>query len=259
MKHLRCAVLSVALVLGTACAALTQPAWAQQDITIIAPGGAVPPVKALIPGFESKTGYKVKLTSGSGLGTKKQITAGDPFDVSVLQPPFPEVLVSGNVVVKSQKPLASVAVGVAVRKGSPKPDISTPAAVKKLLLSIKSFAYPDSAGGAAAGVSFDATLRQMGIMDQVKSKSVHAKGGAGAMDAAAKGQVDIGLTFLSEMDNPGIDIVGPLPAAISPPTQLVAFVGTHAKNPKAAQALVNYLSSPEAASAYRAVGIVPHQ
>src|ERR1700690_1078115 len=97
MKQLRCALLSVALVLATACAALTQPAWAQQDITIIAPGGAVPPVKALIPGFESKTGYKVKLTSGSGLGTKKQITAGDPLYVSVLQPPLPEVLVSGNV------------------------------------------------------------------------------------------------------------------------------------------------------------------
>ena len=258
MKQLRCALLPMALVLGTACAALTEPAFAQQDITILAPGGAVPPVNALIPVFESKTGYKVKLTSGSGLGTKKQITEGDPFDVSGLQPPFPEVLASGNVVVKSQRPLASVAVGVAVRNGAPKPDISTPAAVKKLLLSVKSLAYPDSAGGAAAGVSFDATLNQLGIMDQVKAKIVHAKGGASAMDAAAKGEVDIGLTYLSEMDNPGIDIVGPLPAAISPPTQLVAFVGTHARNPKAAQALVDYLSSPEAAGAYKAVGLVPH-
>ncbi len=259
MKHLRTTLLSVALVLGTASAALIQPAMAQQEITIIAPGGAVPPIKALIPGFESMTGYKVKLTSGSGLGTKKQITAGDPFDVSVLQPPFPEVLASGNVVVTSQTPLASVAVGVAVKKGAPEPDISTPAAVKKLLLSVKSFAYPDSAGGAAAGVSFDKTLQQLGIMDQVKSKIVRAQGGAGAMDAAAKGQVDIGLTYLSEMDNPGIDIVGPLPASISPPTQLVAFVGAKAKDPKAAKALVDYLSSPAAASAYKAVGLVPHQ
>jgi molybdate transport system substrate-binding protein len=254
VNHLRSTLLSLALVLCAASAAL-----AQQDITVIAPGGAVPPVKALIPGFEAKTGYKVTLTPGSGLGTKKQITAGDPFDVSVLQPPFPEVLASGNVVVKSQKALASVAVGVAVRKGAPKPDISTPAAVKKLLLSVKSFAYPDSAGGAAAGVSFDKTLRQLGIMDQVKAKIIHAKGGAGAMDATARGEVEIGLTYLSEMDNPGIDIVGPLPAEISPPTRLVAFVGAKAKNPKAAQALVDYLSSPAAAGAYRAVGLTPHE
>jgi len=253
LKKTRSALLSLALILGTCPAAL-----AQQDITIIAPGGAVPPVKALIPGFERNTGYKVKLTSGSGLGTKKQIAAGGSFDVSVLQPPFPEVLASGNVVTASQKPLASVAVGVAVKKGSPKPDISTPAAVKMLLLSVKSFAYPDSAGGAAAGVSFDATLKQLGILDQVKGKIVHAKGGAGAMDATAKGEVDVGLTYLSEMDNPGIDVVGPLPASISTPTRLVAFVGSKAKNPKAAQALVDYLASPAAAPAYRAVGLVPH-
>jgi molybdate transport system substrate-binding protein len=79
------------------------------------------------------------------------------------------------------------------------------------------------------------------------------------MDATAKGEVEIGLTYLSEMDNPGIDIVGPLPAEISPPTRLVAFVGAKAKNPKAAQALVDYLSSPAAASAYRAVGLTPHE
>jgi molybdate transport system substrate-binding protein len=253
MKHLHATLLSVALVLGTASATL-----AQQEITVLVPGGAVAPVKALIPGFESKTGYKVKLSSGSGLNTKKQITQGDVFDVSVLQPPFPEVLASGNVVVKSQKLLASVSVGVAVKKGAPKPDISTPAAVKKLLLSVRSFSYPDSSGGAAAGVTFDATLKKLGIMDQVKGKIVHVSGGAGAMDAAADGKAEIGLTFLSEMDNPDIDIVGPLPASIAPPTQLVAFVDTKAKNPKAAQALVDYLASPAAAGAYKAVRLVPH-
>ena len=130
--------------------------------------------------------------------------------------------------------------------------------MKKLLLSVRSFSYPDSSGGAAAGVTFDATLKKLGIMDQVKGKIVHVSGGAGAMDAAADGKAEIGLTFLSEMDNPDIDIVGPLPASIAPPTQLVAFVDTKAKNPKAAQALVDYLASPAAAGAYKAVRLVPH-
>jgi molybdate transport system substrate-binding protein len=81
------------------------------------------------------------------------------------------VLNSANVDVRSQTPLASVAVAVAVKKGSPKPDISSVDAVRRMLLSAKSVAYPNAAGGAAAGVSFEATLKQLGIADQVESKS----------------------------------------------------------------------------------------
>ena len=142
-----------------------------------------------------------------GLGTKKQVASGEAFDVPVVQPPFPEVLASGNVVASSAKTLASISIGVAVKKGAPKPDISTPDAVKKMLLAAKSIAYPNPAGGAAAGVAFDATLKQLGIADQVESKLKRAQGGAGAMKMAADGEAEIGLTFLSEMENPGIDIV----------------------------------------------------
>src|SRR5262249_5015679 len=158
---------------------------AQEEITLVAPGGAKAAMDALLPKFESQTGNKVKATFGSGLGTKKQAAQGI-FDVSIAQPPFPEVLNSGNVDIKSQTPLASVAVGVAVKKGSPKPDISTPEAVKKMLLNAKSVSYPDAAGGAAAGVSFEATLKQMGIADQIEAKIKRAQGGAGAMALAAK-------------------------------------------------------------------------
>src|ERR1039458_7185237 len=103
-----------------------------------------------------------------GLGTKKQVMQGEAFDVPIVQPPLAEVIASGNVVASTETPLASVAVGVAVRKGAPKPDISTPEAVKKLLLAAKSISYPAAAGGAAAGVSFDATLKQMGLAEQLQ-------------------------------------------------------------------------------------------
>ena len=167
------------------------------------------------------------------------------------------MLASGNVVPGSAATLASVAVGVAVRKGSPKPDISTPAAAKKMLLSAKSIAYPNPSGGAAAGVSFDETLKKLGIAGQVESKLKRAQGGAGAMAMAANGEAEIGLTFLSEMGDPGIDVVGPLPAKISTPTTLVGFVSSHAKDPAAAKALLDYLSSPEAAAVYKAQGMRP--
>jgi len=161
-------------------------------------------------------------------------------------------------VADSATPLAAVAVGVAVRTGQRKPDISTPDAVKKLLLSVKSFSYPDPSGGAAAGVSFTNTLTQLGIADEVRPKIHLARGGAAAMEALAKGEVEIGLTFVSEiLTEPGVEAVGPLPASISTPTSLVAFVSSHAKNAAAARALVKYLSSPDAAPIYKKVGMQP--
>jgi molybdate transport system substrate-binding protein len=228
-----------------------------KEITLIAPGGIRTAVEELIPGFEAKTGYKVKATFGSGLGTKKQVASGEPFDVPIIQPPYPEVLASGNVVTKSAVTLASVSVGIAVKKGAPKPDISTPEKVKQLLLSAKSIAFPNPAGGAAAGVSFDETLKKLGIAGQVEAKLKRAQGGAGAMAMVANGEAEIGSTFVSEMGDPGVDVVGPLPRGISPPTTLVGFVSSHAKDPAGAKAFLDYLSTPEAGAVYRKQGMQP--
>ena len=230
---------------------------AQTEITLIAPGGIRAAVERLLPDFERKTGYKVKATFGSGNGTKAQVTRGEPFDVPIVQPPYPEVLASGNVVAASATPLASVSLGVAVRQGARKPDISTPDAVKRALLAAKSISFPNPAGGAAAGVTFEKTLKQMGIAEQLEPKLKRAQGGAAAMMMVANGEAEIGLTFLSEMDEPGLDIVGPLPKEIAPPTTLVGFVSAHAKDPATAKALVSYLAAPEAAKIYKAQHMEP--
>ena len=252
MKYLFSSAIAV-LLLGIPHSARAQGT----EVTLIASGGIRAAVEQLIPGFESKTGYKVKATFGSGGGTHKQVVAGEPFDVPIVQPPYKDVLSSGNVVASSETPLASVAIGVAVKKGAPKPDISTPEAVKRTLLAAKSISYPNPAGGAAAGVSFDETLKKLGISEQMQPKIKRAQGGAGAMVMAANGEVEVGLTFLSEMETPGIDIVGPLPREISTPTTLVGFVSSHAKDPAAAKALLAYLSSPAAAAVYKKQGMQP--
>jgi molybdate transport system substrate-binding protein len=238
---------------------LCRPANARGDeITLVAPGGIRAAVEQMIPAFEKKTGHKVKATFGSGLGTKRQVAAGEPFDVPIVQPPYAEVLASGHVVAGSETPLASVAVGVAVRPGQRKPDISTPEAVKRMLLAAKSISYPDPAGGAAAGVSFTETLKKLGISEQMQPKIKLAQGGAAAMAALAKGEVEIGLTFISEIiTEPGVESVGALPREISTPTALVGFVSAHAKAPAAAKALLAYLSSQEAAAVYKARGMQP--
>jgi molybdate transport system substrate-binding protein len=126
-----------------------------------------------------------------------------------------------------------------------------------VLLAAKAISYPDGARGAAAGVSFNETLKKLGIAEQMQPKIKLAQGGAGAMEMVAKGEVDLGLTFLSEMENPGIDVVGPLPREISTPTSLVGFVSSHAKDPATAKALLEYLSSPVAGMAYKAHRMQP--
>jgi molybdate transport system substrate-binding protein len=259
-KAMRVAAMA-ALIFGLAQGARAQgDARAQSakgEVTLIAPGGARAAIEQLIPGFEKKTGYKVKATFGSGGGTHKQVVNGEAFDVPVVQPPYQDVIDSGNVVKSSEKALASVAVGVAVKQGAPKPDISSPEAVKKTFTAAKSISYPDAKGGAAAGVSIEETLKKLGIGEQLQSKIKRAQGGAGAMQMVAKGDAEIGMTFLSEMDEPGIDVVGPLPRAISTPTSLVGFVSAHAKDPAAAKALLEYLTSPEAAAVYKAQHMQP--
>ena len=169
------------------------------EITLIAPGGIRAAVDQMIPAFEKSTGHKVKATFGSGGGTKERVINGEPFDVPIVQLPLDPVLASGHVIAASETPLAFVAVGVAVRTGAPKPDISSADAVKRLLLGSKAIAYPNAASGAAAGVSFNETLQKLGIADAMKPKIKIAQGGRGAMELLAKGEVDIGQTFISEI------------------------------------------------------------
>lgn len=241
------------------------PVRAQQEVTLIAPGGIRAAVEKLIPGFEKKTGIKVNATFGSGGGTHKQIAQGDVFDVPIVQPPYADVTASGNVIESTATPLASVAVGICVKKGAPKPDISTPDAVKKMLLSAKSIAVPDAALGAAAGVTINKMLKDMGIDEQIEPKLKRPRGngpgGAGGGIAlaslVAQGEVEIGMTFYSEINDPGVTKVGILPKEIAPRTSLVGFVSSHAKNPEGAKALLAYISSPEAMAVYTEVGMEP--
>ena len=149
MKHLLLSVVAVFIV--TTCAA----AFARR-ITLIAPGGIRAAVTQMIPAFERQTGHTVKATFGSGGGTKERVVKGEAFDVPIVQPPLEPVTASGHVVPDSETPLAIVQVGVAVRTGAPKPDISTADAVKRLLLGAReagNFSYPDTANPVPPPVS----------------------------------------------------------------------------------------------------------
>jgi len=223
-----------------------------EEVTLIGPGGVRAPVTELVPEFERTSGYRVKATFGSGGATKQQVIKGERFDVLIVQPPLDEVIASGHVVTGSRMPLATVPVVLAVLKGQPKPDISTPNAVRKVLQAARAVSFPNPAAGAAAGVSVMGMLEKLGISEQVKAKAKY-----GQLDLVARREVEIGMTFQSEINEPGIDVVGVLPSELITPTALVGFISAHAKSPAGARALLAFLSSPEAAGTYRKLGMQP--
>ena len=212
--------------------------------------------------FEGKTGYSVKLTINNLLFTKQQMTRGEAFDVAIVLPPYPELLASGNVVADSAIPLASLTEAIAVRMGAPKPDISTPAAVKRMLLMAKSVSYSDPAS-TPSGIAARAVFQKLGIVEQMKPKSKISANGGIAQLVVAKGEAEISLAYLSDLVDdarrqPGLDIVGLVPPSILPnPTPMVEILSSHAKNFEGAKFLMNYLSSPDAEAVYKREGMLP--
>ncbi|HYS25683.1 MAG TPA: substrate-binding domain-containing protein [Vicinamibacterales bacterium] len=229
-----------------------------EEVTLVAPGGMRCPIDLMKPDFERKTGHVLKATIGAGGATHRQVVQGAPFDVPVVQPPLDDVIASGNVFLSTQTPLATVPIVVVVKKGQAKPDISSADAVKRMLLAAKAISYPDGNNGlgGAAGVSFDDTQRKLGIYDEMKPKVKRVQG-VSLLQLLTRGDIDYAITFSSEVDDPGVDVVGTLPRDISTPTALVAFISSHATAPLGAKALLGYLASPAGAAAYRKCSMTP--
>jgi molybdate transport system substrate-binding protein len=180
---------------------------------------------------------------------------GEPVDVFVMVGEALEVLSNqGKVVAGSLTDLAHSSIGVAIRAGSPKPDIGSVDAFKRAMLNARSLAYSSSASGVYLS---NELFPRLGIADQVKGKSrVIESEPVGA--AVARGEAEIALQQISELlPIPGIDFVGPLPAEIQKITVFSAGVATGAKEPDAAKALIKFLASPAAAPAIAKSGLEP--
>ena len=197
----------------------------------------------------------------------------EPLDVSIIIAPFPGALTSGAIVLSSATPITSILTAVGVPKGRPRPDISTPAAVKKALLAAKRIGYEDPDFTVAGQGPWEA-LTKLGIADQVAAKSeVELGPGAQGISPDAtrnaiktarrleNGDIDIGMLMLSDMlpDKDKYDIVGVLPREISTPVPVVGFISTHASAPARARALLEYLASPDAQGIWKEAGFGPPQ
>jgi len=246
---------SIALV--TVVLGLSGGARAQSAITLLSPNPIKETIDKLVSDFEAKTGTKVAITYGTGVGTRKTVASGGALDVTLLFAPFDDALKTGNVVPGSATVVARLRLAIAVKKGEPRPDISSAAAVKATLLNAKSIISVDPAEGSVGGATLLA-LDKMGITGQIQPKIKWVRGGGEVQTAVAKGETEIALgPYLSDMRNPGLDIIGALPPEAATPVDITGFLSTTVKDPDAAKALLAYLRSDEAAAAWRAAKAFP--
>jgi len=228
------------------------------EVKVLTAGAFKQVVLALVPDFEKQTGTKVVVDNDTAGGLKKRIEGGETFDVAVITPGvIDELTGAGKITSGSRVDLATVGVGVVVKEGAPKPDVSTVGAFKDALLAAKSVAYIDPASGGSSGVYIDKLLERLGIADQVRPKAKLKKGGYVA-ERIVSGEAELGLHQISEIvPVKGAALVGPLPKEIQNTTTYAAGLSTLAQNKDAAQALIKMFSGPAAAAVLKFKGMEP--
>ena len=252
MKYIVPFLAVVALALG-----ISSSARAQARVTLLTPDPIKADVDKLVQQFEAKTGDKVQVSYGTGVGTRRTVAEGGALDVTLLFAPFDEALKTGNVDKSTQTVVARLRLAIAVKKGAPKPDISTAVAAKKTLLNAKSIISVDPTQGSVGGAALLA-LDKMGITDQVKPKIKWVPGGGEVQKGVANGEYEIALgPYLSDMRDSGIDVVGALPPEASTPVDITGWLSTNVGDRKAALALLDYLKSKEAAPVWEAAKVFP--
>lgn len=246
-----------ALAFGITAMLAATPATAA-EIKVLTAGAFKPVVVALVPEFEKQTGHKVTVDNDTAGGLAKRITGGEAFDVVVMPPGGIDPLVkAGKVVDGPAARLARVAIGVAVKKGAPAPDISSVAAFQDALLKARAVAYIDPAAGGSSGIYLAKLFEQLGIADKIKPKAVLVPGGLVA-ERLVNDQADIALHQISEiLAVPGAALVGPIPREIQNYTVYAGALSTAARDATAARALLTALQGPSAAAILKEKGMEP--
>jgi molybdate transport system substrate-binding protein len=209
--------------------------------------------------FERATGHKLAMTFGTVGAVIKRIQGGEAFDVVIVTQSGIEGLVKdGKVAAGNASVVAFSRSGVAVRRGAPKPDISSAEALKRSLLSARSITYSDPATGAVSGIHFAKVLDRLGIANEMKPKTIfHPKPGFAAL-LVANGQADIVVQPFQELiPVDGIEIVGPLPSDLQQTVVISVGITAAAKEREASKALVDFLRARETTAVIKAKGLDP--
>src|SRR5260370_5261053 len=237
------------LVLGLAGALLLAGSASAAEVRVMISGGLTAAYKELVPEFERATGNKVLTAYGPSMGTTVnaipvRLERGEPADVLIMVGyALGDLVKQGKVIADSRLDLVKSPIGIAVKSGAPKPDISSAEAVKRALLAAKSIAYSDSPSGVYVSTEMFAKL---GIATEMTDKAQKIPA-TPVGEIVARGDAEIGFQQFSELKPvQGIDIVGPLPNELQKVTVFSAGIATVSKEPDAGKALIKFLASPTA-------------
>jgi molybdate transport system substrate-binding protein len=234
------------------------------DIKVLSAGALRSVLQELTPSFEKASNDHLILNFATAGGVEAQVESGDPVDVAILtEPRIKKLEDDGKIARDSIALIGRAMIGLAVKKGAPRPQIANIEAFKGTLLAAKSIGYTDPASGGTSGIHMAKVFEQLGIADQLKSKLRPIAGSAGKPPsvggAVALGVAEIGLQPISELKGiPDIDIVGPIPAELQSP-DLVYFAGisTASTQPAQARIFIEFLGGFDAAPVIKSRGIEP--
>jgi len=249
-----------ALGIGFAGALLLSVTASAAEVRVMISGGLTAAFNALVPVFEKETGNKLVVAYGPSMGTTMnaipiRLARGESADVLIMVGyALDDLAKKGKVVRGSEVELVKSAIGVAVKAGAPKPDISSADAVKHALLAAKTVAYSDSASGVYISTEM---FRKLGIEKEMEGKARQIPA-TPVGEIVAKGEAELGFQQISELRPvAGIDIVGPLPAELQKITVFSAGIAGGSKEPEAGKALIKFLASPQACDEITKSGMDP--
>jgi molybdate transport system substrate-binding protein len=230
---------------------ISAPALAA-DLTLLISNAVKTVMEDIAPRFEAATGHKLAITYGSTNPMKARIEKGEAFDLTILgDAAIDDLIKQGKLTAATCTVIARSGLGIAVRQGAARPDITTTEGFKRTLLSAKSIAYLDDG---LTGTYLKVLFQRLGIADEIKAKHKSVRGA----EAVAAGEVDVGVTQISEiLYQKGTQLAGPLPPPIQNYTHFSAALSAGAQQPEAARALLKFFASPDAVRVMKANGLEP--
>jgi molybdate transport system substrate-binding protein len=226
------------------------------EIKVIASVGVKAVLEELAPQFERATAHSLKITFGTSVPLKRQIDGGETFDVVILTPPLLEDLAKqGKVAAGTPVNVTKAGIGVAIRAGAPKPDISTADAFKRTLIDAKSITYSKEG---QSGTAMARLIEALGIGEQMKAKTVLETRPGQTAANVVEGKAELAFTLLSEiLPLPGVEVAGMLPAELQSYVVFTAGIGAGVKDQQPAKAFIDFFKAPAAIPLIKAKGMEP--
>ncbi len=246
-----------ALAIAAALIVATAPARAAEiDAMITTAMGSA--IEQLAPAFERASGHTLRIVYGPSGALARRLNGGEAADLVIVESKVLDELIKQGKVAPGRTDLARTAIGIAVRKGAPRPDVSSAEALRRALLAAKSIGHTAPAGGGVTAAHIEGVFEKLGIAAEVAPKIKLAAGGPNGRVSVlvSSGEAEIGLQLVSElMSNPEVEVIGMLPAELQQITTYSAGIAASAREPNAGNALIGFLAAPAAMAVYKMKGL----